>query len=34
MSAGEIIFKAVESSELIRFYLDQFLLDGVLPMPA
>lgn len=34
MSAGEIIFKAVESSELIRFYLDQFLLDGELPMPA
>ena len=34
MSAGEIIFKAVESSELIRFPLDQFLLDGVLPMPA
>ena len=34
MSADEIIFKAVESSELIRFPLDQFLLDGVLPMPA
>lgn len=34
MSADEIIFKAVESSELIRFPLAQFILDGVLPMPA
>ena len=34
MSADGIIFKAVESSELIRLPLAQFLLDGVLPMPA
>lgn len=34
ISADEIIFKAVESSELIRFPLAQFLQDGVLPMPA
>ena len=34
ISADEIIFKAVESSELIRLPLAQFLLDGVLPMPA
>lgn len=34
ISADEIIFKALESSELIRFPLAQFLQDGVLPMPA
>lgn len=34
IGAEEVIFKAVEGSDIVRFELSQFLQQGIFPMPA